>query len=1005
MTARPRMKMLAASVGVALAQWGAGSAFADSAVGVDMALGNALNPPGRSAVPRPMADDGFDTVRHSPSGQLYGLPYDSASELSKTEGGWEYSGGVEAGILGGDAGNKNALFRKYKDLKNGVALNYFEVEADKNDSAAYMQAFGGGTGQNDQFYGMQYGRYNDWKMKLFYNETSHVFTDTWKSLYKGEGTGNLTLAGGLTTANGAVPIYSAAQATALGFTQTTNGNTNTGTTAAPVWSTALSNCNSATPCWYYKTATGANQLYSNAAAVAGINGVAGSVATTVGKGTATSNTPTGAQVNQALAIRNYLATLPESELSLVRKKGGARLDMTLTDNWKGYASYSLEQRTGARPFAMNENNISTEIAEPIDYATHEFLGGLQYADALTQANVRASLSLFRNNISTLNVQYPLLSAPGSSGAIQTATYDLYPDNNAFNLKGEFARSLPDFYKGRFNATLAWGTSQQNDDLLAPISAAQNAQLAAAGNLSGASAGYAANTASVSNWNTTAALSQQTAKQRIDTALLDLGLAVKPIDDLSMKGSFRYYDTANQGGYTAYNPLTGQFGRGVADGNSLTGLDAVVGLKPGATPGTLGSCYVPPGYPAVAGCTFGLAGAVTSGSNIPVFGQARSTKQMNYGLTGDYDLSRTSSVNAALEREEFNRNFRERDKTWEDKLKLGYVNRGLGDATLRTSFETDRKRGGDYNYRTFADLGTGLPGLDMQTQIAMAGTQGYAAIAAGLFNRYSYYFRKYDQADRDQNIFNARLNYQAREDLDLGVTLQMKDINYPDSFYGVEKDKQNSLSLELNYQPSSGKNLYAFYSYQQGQKSMNLNSGVASLVNTACTAANLALYGYSACSDNINGSNGGRPLSSAWTSNTDDHNDVLGFGFQSAISNMQFGIDYTYSSSTTKISYDYGSTALSNVAATQAAAALIAGSALPNMTFVQQTLNFNLLIPVSKKLSVRLFDRCEVGQVKDWHYDNVITGAVGAYDGGTLLLDAGAQNYHANVIGVFIQYKL
>ena len=29
----------------------------------------------------------------------------------------------------------------------------------------------------------------------------------------------------------------------------------------------------------------------------------------------------------------------------------------------------------------------------------------------------------------------------------------------------------------------------------------------------------------------------------------------------------------------------------------------------------------------------------------------------------------------------------------------------------------------------------------------------------------------------------------------------------------------------------------------------------------------------------------------------------------------------------------------------------------------------------------------------------------AYDSGTLLLDAGAQNYHANVIGFFIQYKL
>jgi len=313
------------------------------------------------------------------------------------------------------------------------------------------------------------------------------------------------------------------------------------------------------------------------------------------------------------------------------------------------------------------------------------------------------------------------------------------------------------------------------------------------------------------------------------------------------------------------------------------------------------------------------------------------------------------------------------------------------------------------------LGTGLPGLDPATQIRLAGTLGYTAFSpaggtavanANLFNRYSYYFRKYDQADRDQNIFNVRLNYQAREDLDLGVTLQKKDINYPDSFYGAEKDKQDSLSLELNYQPSSGKNLYAFYSYQQGQKSMKLNSGtaLATPINT-CTATNLATYGYSACSDNVNGLGGSRPASDAWSMNTDDHNDVLGLGFQSAIGTMQFSVDYTYSNSSTAISYNYGGTALSGIAANQAAAALIAGSALPDMKFVQQTLNFNLLIPINKKLSVRLFDRFEVGQVKDWHYDGVITGAVGAYDSGTLLLDAGAQNYHANVIGVFIQYKL
>lgn len=106
MTARPRMKMLAISVGVALAQWGTGAAFADSAVGVDMAKGNAMNPPGRSSVPRPTADEGYDTVRRSPSGQLYGVPYDLETETTKTDGGWDYAGVIEAGALGGDADKK-----------------------------------------------------------------------------------------------------------------------------------------------------------------------------------------------------------------------------------------------------------------------------------------------------------------------------------------------------------------------------------------------------------------------------------------------------------------------------------------------------------------------------------------------------------------------------------------------------------------------------------------------------------------------------------------------------------------------------------------------------------------------------------------------------------------------------------------------------------------------------------------------------------------------------------
>jgi hypothetical protein len=485
-------------------------------------------------------------------------------------------------------------------------------------------------------------------------------------------------------------------------------------------------------------------------------------------------------------------------------------------------------------------------------------------------------------------------------------------------------------------------------------------------------------------------------------LLDLGFSFKPVDDLSVKASFRTFETVNKGGYMAYNPLTGQFGRGVADGNNAN-MDVIVGLQPGMTTAQAGNCYIPPGYPAVPGCKFGLIAA--NGANIPVFGQARSTKQTNYGLAGDYDLTRSSSVNAAWEREEFKRNFRERDKTWEDKFKLGYVNRALENATLRLSAEEDRKRGGEYRFRTFEDLGTGLPGLTPQEQIAAltAGTPGYLALNANLFNRYSYFFRKYDQADRNQSILNARLNYLLREDMDLGFMAQHKKASYPNSFYGLTKDDMTTATVEFNYQPLSGETLYAFYSRQQGKKVQNLNSGTGA-AGTNCTLANLALYGYVACSDNLNGI-GTRPLTAAWTSSNDDRNDVFGLGFQNDIGNMKFGIDYNYSASTTRIDYSFGTTALNAVAANQAAVAAIAGAALPNMTYQQHTLNFNLIIPVDRKLSIRLFDRLELGRVKDWHYDGVLKNVMAAYDSGTLLLDSGPANYRANVIGVFLQYKL
>ena len=55
--------------------------------------------------------------------------------------------------------------------------------------------------------------------------------------------------------------------------------------------------------------------------------------------------------------------------------------------------------------------------------------------------------------------------------------------------------------------------------------------------------------------------------------------------------------------------------------------------------------------------------------------------------------------------------------------------------------------------------------------------------------------------------------------------------------------------------------------------------------------------------------------------------------------------------------------------------------------------------------MRVYGRYEIGKVNDRQSDGLITGAVANYDSETLLLDAGPQNCHANVISVFVEYTL
>ncbi|MFO1216884.1 MAG: MtrB/PioB family outer membrane beta-barrel protein [Burkholderiaceae bacterium] len=979
-TGAPRSGPAALLAALALAPW-ALPAHADSAVGVDTALGNGLNPPGRPSLPRPLAPDADDAVRRSPSGQLYGVPYERSADRSKADGGWEYEGSVDFGLLSGLRSPRNALFGKYKDVHNGLTLDYFEAEADRPSTGHYMQASASGLARNDGFVGLQVGRYNEWKVKFFYSETKHVFTDTYKPLFDGTGSGNLTLAGGQKPLGGATPV----------------------TTGAPTVGTGT--CTAAAPCWRYTGADGIARTYSGATALAGINWTGGA---TIAAGTPVSPNSIAGALNSTLATVDG-----NTELSLLRRRAGISGETRLSQHWKAYAGVTQERRTGARPFGMNENNYTVEIPEPIDYTSHDFLAGVSFTEPGMQANLRFSGSLFHNNISALVVEQPWLGAATGVAAARTTLFDLYPDNKAFNLKGEFARDLPELMRGRFTANASWGTSRQDDALMMPMDPSQSAQIVAALGtpvIAGINnAGYALNTLDLRNWDGTNGLplSQASARQRIDTQLVNLGLALRPLDDLTVKLDYRYHAALNKGGYTAYNPLTGQFGRGF---RNSTSFDLVVGSS--GAPGAIGvPCYVPAGFAPVPGCTFngnaGIAGQSTNNpANIPIISPPRDVKQTNYTASADYDIGHAGSVNVSAEREEVRRTYREREKTWEDRLKAIYTNRGFEDVTLRLSFEDARRRGSDYEFWPVGDMGTGLPGLDWDTIVAQylktaATAPGWTvapASLAGYLARYAYDSRKFDQADRNQQVTNARINLALREDFDLGLAAQYRDLRYPASGYGLQVDRGTSFNLDANYQHALGQHVYGFYSRQNGTRSSQANSGTnAAGANNTCTfAAGSALTTAQAiaqCAQQV-----WLDLS-RWDMASRDHSDVIGIGFQTRLAGTIVSLDYSYARSVTATSYNYGPNVLT------AAQALAAGAAFPDMTFRQRTLAVQWLVPVNRTIATRLLARRETGVVTDWHYDGVPIGASAAENNATLMLDAGPTKYAINTFGVFIQFKL
>jgi MtrB/PioB family decaheme-associated outer membrane protein len=838
------VKTIARPLALLLALIG-GSARAELSCRFDAALGNALDPAGVDATASRDAR-GLGALHEGRSRSPSGLPYDSpfAPTLPVTgERGWSYQGSVEAGVLGGGANDDNATFREYKDLRNGFLLRAFDIEAEKTAEAKYLRLFGGSVGRDDQSYGFLYGRWGDYKLRLFLDDTPHVYATDAHPIWQGLGTGNLTLPAGMVPGRNDPATIQAASDAAGGAT-----------------------------------------------------------------------------------------------LGILRRKGGVGFDKELTDTWSGSLHYTLEHQQGTRPFGGTFYFAfpptpagvggSMETVEPIDYLTHDLAASLRYADALRQFNLTASASLFRNRIDTLTWENPfdvgsIGPPPNNAANIQRGRFDLYPDNDAYNLRADYAQAFPDFHRSRLAASASVGRMRQDDALIAPA-------------VNSGTAGRSIFEYPLSSWNTTDALSQKSAGASMDTATASLAYSLVPIDKLTLRAKAGYDETRNGTSYTAFNPLTAQYGYPALDGARGTIATGENGFyTPGGTNNQWHYRSIPFAY-----------------------------RKLDYGLSAEYPIARRTQLSGEYERQEYRREHRERDRTWEDRVRIALNTRIADTATLRLSLEHGDRRGSEYNSDPYAEFFTAsLPGYP-------AGAREVPHTLADL--------RKYDLSDRRQDTVNARLNLQLREDLDGFVSLRYQDSDNPASYGRTGQERRASFNAEINYQPAPLANAYVFYSHETARMQQ-------------ASIRDLSIPGAPADA-------GGRdyPLANGWRVEMRDRNDVAGFGARYDLAKARLEVKYTFSDSRSPISYE------ANSAGASAMPVDPLSGAFPDLTYRRHQAEASLTFPIGKRIAARLFYWYENTQIADWHY----TGLAGnLLQGQVLYLNAGPQGYRDGVFGFFLQYRL
>ena len=339
-------------------------------------------------------------------------------------------------------------------------------------------------------------------------------------------------------------------------------------------------------------------------------------------------------------IAQALSTVGRSQIGQDRDVTGADFRVRLLPELTLSADYTLQRRSGERPFGgtlgMTMGTTSAgsviETLEPLQSRTHDWAARVAWATKPVQVNLAYRGSMYDTNRSSLTWQNPFrlaeislpsLPEPISIPGFPEGRAALPPDNRLHQVVGDVGVALPG--GGRFTTNMSW-TKMSQDERLLPATINPLATFAGT-------------------------LSRERAGAEVEQVTMRSMLRFRPLRKLTVQVSGSYFDRQNDTDYFSYDPEDDFYGYVVEDTT-----------QPAQRVGSVPFAYH----------RWNIEGGV----------QWRPVRHSRLGVQVEHEVTE--------------RLHRARREVSDDRLRLQLSTRAVPDTTLRLSYEFQHRTGSNYD---------------------------------------------------------------------------------------------------------------------------------------------------------------------------------------------------------------------------------------------------------------------------------------------------------------------